>query len=73
MYLNGGFERSFSVILGFSMSPENMSAVGFQKSPMLLFSILFKINDKIQKISHPNMINFKIVHKSDSFLNKFQI
>jgi len=35
MYLNGGFERSFSVILGFSISPENMSAVGFQKSPMI--------------------------------------
>jgi len=52
IYLNGGFERSFYVILGFSISPENMSAVGFQKSPIFLYSALFKINDKIQKISH---------------------
>lgn len=32
IYLNGGFESNFSVILGFSISPEYMSAVGFQKS-----------------------------------------
>jgi len=30
MYLNGGFDNSFYVIFGLSISPENMSEVGFQ-------------------------------------------
>lgn len=37
MYLKGGFERSFSVIFGLSIKPENMSEVGFQKSPILAY------------------------------------
>lgn len=32
MYLKGGLSNSFSVILGLSMSPLNISLVGFQKS-----------------------------------------
>jgi len=32
IYLKGGFERSFYVILGLSIRPENKSEVGFQKS-----------------------------------------
>lgn len=33
-YLKGGLSRSFSVILGLSIHPENKSLVGFQKSPI---------------------------------------
>jgi hypothetical protein len=40
MYLKGGFERSFSVIFGLSIKPENISDVGFQKSPILFFNFL---------------------------------
>jgi hypothetical protein len=33
-YLKGGLSSSFSVIFGRSISPENISLVGFQKSPI---------------------------------------
>lgn len=35
MYLNGGLDKSFYVILGLSIKPEYMSEVGFQKSAIL--------------------------------------
>ncbi len=33
-YLNGGLQSSFSFIFGFSIKTVNISAVGFQKSPI---------------------------------------
>jgi hypothetical protein len=34
IYLKGGFDNNFSVIFGLSIKPENISLVGFQKSPI---------------------------------------
>ncbi len=42
-YLKGGLLSSFSLIFGFSIRAVNMSAVGFQKSLMAQFKLLFII------------------------------